>query len=225
MGNLDIWEKLRRPPAEALTPITGGRLKGMTDINPQWRMKAMTEQFGPCGQGWKYTIDKLWLESGSDGQVVAFAQVSLFWWGTFKNESMFFGPIPGIGGSMFIENESKGPHTSDEAYKMAVTDALSVAMKALGMGADVYSGQMNSKYQGQAAKASMPATGYKREAPWVFGPNAKYPGQTLQAAIDAADWGYVHACASGSKSPPKLKAEAEAALAARADDPDDQIPL
>ena len=39
---------------------------------------------------------------------------------------------------MFVANETKGLYTSDEAYKMALTDALSVACKALGMGADVY---------------------------------------------------------------------------------------
>ena len=34
--------------------------------------------------------------------------------------------------------ESKGAYVSDECYKMALTDALSVAMKALGVAADVY---------------------------------------------------------------------------------------
>jgi hypothetical protein len=202
-----------------------GRLKGKTDINPQWRLRAMTERFGPCGVGWNYTIDKLWLEPGSDGQVAAFALIGLWWWdGTTDGmgAKILAGPIPGIGGSMLVENESKGPHTSDEAYKMAVTDALSVAMKALGMAADVYAGEMDSKHQGQ--RAAPPVTGYKREDRWIFGPNAKYPGQTLQAAIDAGDWAYVHACAEGAKSPAKLKAEAQAALEARAH-PDDDIPF
>ena len=55
--------------------------------------------------------------------------------------------IPGSGGSMFIEKESNGPHTSDEAIKMATTDALSVACKMLGFASDVYAGFWDgSKY-------------------------------------------------------------------------------
>ena len=45
--------------------------------------------------------------------------------------------MPGNGGSMLVENERPG-RTSDECYKMALTDAISVACKALGVGADVY---------------------------------------------------------------------------------------
>ena len=48
--------------------------------------------------------------------------------------------IPGTGGSTFIANEKNGLYMSDEAVKMATTDALSVAMKMLGVGADVYMG-------------------------------------------------------------------------------------
>jgi len=144
MNNMEIWDALKRPPAEALKKITGGRLSGMTDIKPQWRYEAMTDNFGPCGIGWKYTIDKVWLEAGSDGQMSANASVTLY----IKSDGEWLDGIPGIGGSMFVANESKGPHTSDEAYKMAVTDALGVAMKMLGVAADIYSGLWDgSKYK------------------------------------------------------------------------------
>ena len=63
------WEALAHPRAEALKTIGGGRLKGMTDVNPQWRYKAMTEAYGPCGIGWKYEVDKLWNEQMPDGQM------------------------------------------------------------------------------------------------------------------------------------------------------------
>jgi len=60
--------------------------------------------------------------------------------------------IPGHGGSKFIAREKINTpderlYTSDEAYKMAVTDALSVAFKQLGFGADVHMGRWDgSKY-------------------------------------------------------------------------------
>ena len=48
MSNLDLYNKVRTVPPEAQKKITGGRLNGMTDINPMWRIKALTEQFGIC---------------------------------------------------------------------------------------------------------------------------------------------------------------------------------
>lgn len=142
MDNLELWNKWKAPPATAIKPIEAGRLKGKNDINPLWRIKVITEEFGPCGQGWKYTIDKLWLEPGGNDEVAAFALVSV----SYKIGDAWSEPIQGIGGSMLVTKESRGLYTSDEAYKMAVTDALSVALKALGVAADVYFGIFDSKY-------------------------------------------------------------------------------
>lgn len=52
MDNLELYNKVRNVPQEAKKEIKGGRLKGMTDINPMWRIKTLTEQFGICGMGW-----------------------------------------------------------------------------------------------------------------------------------------------------------------------------
>ena len=60
MNHMDIYEAVRTPPQEALKAIEAGRLKGMTDINPMWRIKALTERFGPCGIGWKPVITRQW---------------------------------------------------------------------------------------------------------------------------------------------------------------------
>ena len=45
--NLLYWNQLATPPPSSLKTIKAGRLKGMTDINPQWRLEAMTRVFGP----------------------------------------------------------------------------------------------------------------------------------------------------------------------------------
>ena len=139
--SLELWNQVKSVPETAQKPIQGGRLKGMTDISPIWRYQILTEHFGPCGIGWKYTIDKLWTETGNGVAVCAFAQVTLY----IKDKDKWSDGIPGIGGSMLMAVERDGPHTSDECYKMAVTDALSVACKVLGIGADVYWSQ-GSKY-------------------------------------------------------------------------------
>jgi len=144
MENKDIWDKFKQPPIHALKTIGGGRLKGMTDINPQWRLEAMTEAFGPCGIGWKYEIVELWPVHLESGEVTAFSKINLY----IKHNGEWSSPIPGIAGSMLVAKESSGLKTSDEAYKMATTDALSVAMKALGVAADIYAGLWDgSKYR------------------------------------------------------------------------------
>lgn len=147
--NMTLWNAVARPPESALKKITGGRLNGKTDINPQWRIKVMTEQFGPCGDGWGYTIDNLWTEASGD-EIAAFARVTV-WHGSRDNK------VPGIGGSMLRAQESSGLRTNDEAYKMAVTDALSVALKALGVAADIYAGLWDgSKYKDGPVQSAPP---------------------------------------------------------------------
>jgi hypothetical protein len=140
MNNLENWKKVSTPPAWAKKNISDGRMKGMTDINPQWRLMAMTETYGVCGIGWKYTIDRKWLEKGGDeDKLCAFVDVSLFIYDSPRDR--WSEAIPGTGGNVYTTKESSGKvHTSDECFKMALTDALSVAMKALGVGADVYCG-------------------------------------------------------------------------------------
>lgn len=142
MNNLDIYSKVRAVPKEALREIQAGRLKGKSDINPMWRIKVLTEQFGPCGIGWKYEITKQWIEEGGNGEKAAFVNINLF----IKHEGNWSDAIPGTGGSSFVANESKGPYVSDECFKMALTDAISVSCKALGFGADVYWDKDKTKY-------------------------------------------------------------------------------
>jgi hypothetical protein len=141
--NLKTWLAVCRPPETALKQIGGGRLKGMTDINPQWRYKAMTEQFGMVGIGWKYRVTDRWQHEDSSGQIAVFVSIAL----QIKDGANWSDDIHGSGGSMLIAQEKNGLFFSDEAYKMAETDALSVAMKQIGVAADIYMGMFNgSKY-------------------------------------------------------------------------------
>ena len=161
-NNMDIWNKVKTPPAAALKTITGGRLSGMTDIKPQWRYQVLTDVFGPCGVGWYYEISRRWLEEGSGNQIIAFVEINLYVkYPDEPPEEEWSKPIPGTGGSMLVVNEKAGPHTSDEAYKMATTDALSVAAKMIGVAADIYSGgKGGSKYDNQE-RPPAPTSGKK----------------------------------------------------------------
>ena len=132
--NMKVYEQVRKVPAEAQKKITGGRLNGMTDINPMWRIQKLTEVFGMCGVGWYPEIVSERLEQGSDGEVTAHTNINLY----VKTGDGWSKPIPGVGGAKFIAKEREGLYTDDEAFKKAYTDALSVACKALGIGADIY---------------------------------------------------------------------------------------
>ncbi|MBR4614997.1 MAG: hypothetical protein IKO55_05270 [Kiritimatiellae bacterium] len=140
--NLEIYNAVRSVPSDAKKKITGGRLNGKTDINPMWRIKTLTAQFGPCGIGWYYEITKQWLETGHGGEIAAFCNINLY----VCVDGEWSRAIPGTGGSAFVASESKGLYTSDECFKMALTDALSVACKSLGFGADVYWEADSTKY-------------------------------------------------------------------------------
>lgn len=166
MGNLDYYNKLKVVPQEALRQIQSGRLRGKHDINPMWRIKAMTEQFGVCGIGWKYVITKQWTETfGSE--VKAYCNIDLF----IKVNGEWSDAIQGTGGSSEVSMESKGAYVSDECYKMALTDALSVSMKALGVAADVYfeAGKdiidIDSKYGAQDSIAAQQQTQTQTQQP------------------------------------------------------------
>lgn len=157
-----IYESLARPPKDALREIQAGKLKGKTDINPQWRYKAMTEKFGLVGIGWKYEVQKLWTEQGAENEKLAFAQVAVF----LKNGETWSEPIVGIGGSRLVALEKGAAVSNDEGYKMAVTDAFSTALKMIGVAADIYAGRWDgTKYKNaqtpqppkQAAKPKQPA--------------------------------------------------------------------
>lgn len=141
MEKMDIYNRVRSVPDEAKKAISAGRLKGMTDINPMWRIKKLTEEFGPCGIGWWTKVTDRWTETIGD-ETCAFVDLELY----VKVGNEWSKPITGSGGSKLSTKERSGVYVSDECYKMAETDALSVACKKLGIGADVYFSADRTKY-------------------------------------------------------------------------------
>lgn len=145
MENMKIYEAAREVPQEALKTIQAGRLKGMSDINPMFRIKRLTELFGPCGVGWWYEITGKEITFDEiTNQKCAFVDINLYY--TDPETGHDSHAIPGTGGASFVATERNGPYMSDECYKMALTDAISVAAKALGIAADVYYKNDRSKY-------------------------------------------------------------------------------
>lgn len=161
-ANLELYNKVREVPKEALKEIKAGRLKGMSDINPMWRIKMLTEQFGVCGFGWYVEEVEKWNEQGKPvyngelqllgHEIATFVKINLY----VKMGDEWSKPIVGIGGSSFLPFENNGFYTDNECYKKAYTDAISVACKALGIGANVYFEKDPSKYDSAMPDANVP---------------------------------------------------------------------
>ena len=161
---LNIYNQGRQVPDEAKKPFDNGTFKG-TDINPMWRIKKLTELFGPVGFGWYYEVLSERCEEHL-GTTMAFVDLNLY----VKYEGEWSKPIYGTGGNSLVKETKNGSKTSDEGYKMALTDALSVACKALGIGADVYWEKDKTKYTSEFA----PTTTQKQtEAPGVVNDTQK----------------------------------------------------
>jgi hypothetical protein len=155
--NMKIYEALATPPNDAVKTIGAGKLKGFSDINPQWRYEALTNLFGPCGTGWKYTIDSWHTQEVSTGETMVFVQVSLY----IKDGDKWSEPIPAFGGDFLVKQDRNGIHGNDEGFKMAITDALGTACKMIGVAADIYRGLIakgasDSKYARREYQQSQP---------------------------------------------------------------------
>lgn len=183
---LGIYNKIKEVPKEAQKAITGGRLAGMTDIKPMWRIEKLTEIFGPVGLGWYAPITKREIIDGANGEKIAIVDINLFV--NYKvpynlEEDLWSEPIIGTGGSSFVAKEKNGLYTSDECFKMAYTDALSVACKMLGMGANVYWG--DSKYN---TNKKIETKEDAKELVINFG---KYNGKTIGEIYESGDVKYL----------------------------------
>lgn len=155
MDNLHIYNQAKTVPDEAKKPIQAGRLKGMTDINPMWRIKRLTEIFGPVGTGWWHeVVEKKIVDDALSNQRAVFVDIKLYY--VDPQTGAVSKGIPGSGGAMLTAQERNGPYFSDEAFKMAETDAISVAAKLLGIAADVYFEKDRSKYTKEPEAAPEP---------------------------------------------------------------------
>lgn len=170
MDNLHIYNAAREVPPEAQKQFNNGRFSG-TDINPMWRIKKLTELFGPCGIGWYYEVLSERSERLTDDTLIAVVDLNLY----IKHDGEWSKPIFGTGGNQLISKTKNGVSTSDEGYKMALTDALSVACKALGIGANVYFQKDTTKYTAKPpAPAEKPQTA-RKPAPQKVDPPAELP--------------------------------------------------
>lgn len=143
-GNTELWDKLgRTDPAHTKQFKRAGGFSG-TAIKPMWAYKRMTEEFGPCGKGWGIGEPSFQVVPGPEGEMLVYCTASV--WYIAADES---GPhtVFGVGGDKAVGKNKYGLTGDDEAFKKAFTDAITNALKMIGVGADVHMGMFDdSKY-------------------------------------------------------------------------------
>lgn len=171
------YKALSTPPDMALKTIQFGALKGKSEINPQWKIQVMTEQFGLCGVGWKFEIASTDVRPLDDGTILLFMQVNLY----VKDGDKWSEAIPGCGGDFIVDKNKNGLVANDEAYKMCLTDALGNAFKCVGVAADVYLGLCDTKYSKQ--EAAQPTEQPAKQRPVKTNAPPKHPNATQLAEL------------------------------------------
>jgi len=138
-SNTELWDKLKRVPPDQLKGFSrAGGFKG-TAIKPMWSFHKMTEVFGPVGQGWRMGEPLFQTVEGQNNEILVFCTVSVI-----VDGASFYG----VGGDKVVKyiapneqyNRPARWENDDEAYKKAYTDALTNALKLLGVGADIHMG-------------------------------------------------------------------------------------
>lgn len=160
---------------KAVKPITGKQYSGNSP-KPYWIVERLTDEFGPCGIGWGFTIINERFERFSDTDTLHVAAVR-FWYVLDGKR----GELEQIGQTKSSYQSGAGKFILDEdAPKKSVTDALVKCASYLGFAGDIFSGRWDdSKYVAQAAAEW---DGRKREA----NPERQKWLADWIAAIDAA---------------------------------------
>ncbi len=148
MSNKALWHRVCVTDPQAVKPITGKQYSGNSP-KPYWIVERLTDEFGPCGIGWGFSILNERMERLSDTDVLHVALVR-FWYMLEGKR----GELEQIGQTKATYLSSKDRLIVDEdAPKKSVTDALVKCASYLGFAGDIFSGRWDdSKYVASAAK-------------------------------------------------------------------------
>ena len=177
--NLHIYRQVRSVPEDAQKPFESSWGKKLTEINGMWRIQKLTELFGPCGEGWFTEVTRQERVDFPNGEVCVFTDINLYLKDT--KTGRWSKPIRGTGGNRLVLKNADGLFIDDEAYKKAYTDALGIACKALGFGADIYWGRNDSKYDsGTATTASPSAKEVEKKPETVAAPQKEETAESVK---------------------------------------------
>jgi hypothetical protein len=151
MENKDLWKRAFTTDPRAVKPITGKQYKGNSP-KPYWIVERLTDEFGPCGIGWGFTILNERMERLTETDILHVA-VLRFWY-VLEDKRGEFEQI-GQTKAMYMTFPKKQDGTpaeprllvDEDAPKKSVTDALVKCASYLGFAGDIFAGMWDdSKY-------------------------------------------------------------------------------
>lgn len=148
MNNKELWNRVCVTDPRAVKAITGKQYQGNSP-KPYWIVERLTDEFGPCGTGWGFTILNERMERLTESDVLHVAVVRLWYEIDGKR-----GELEQIGQTKAVYAKKDGSLLIDEdAPKKSVTDALVKCASYLGFAGDIFAGRWDdSKYVQWAAK-------------------------------------------------------------------------
>lgn len=147
MSNKELWNRAFTTDPRAVKPITGKQYKGNSP-NPYWIVERLTDEFGPCGIGWGFTILSERMERLTERDVLHIAAVRMWYELNGKR-----GEFEQIGQTKAVYESKNGTIVDEDAPKKSVTDALVKCASYLGFAGDIFSGMWDdSKYVEWAAE-------------------------------------------------------------------------
>lgn len=140
--NKTLWQRAFTTDPRAVKPITGKQYKGNSP-KPYWIVERLTDEFGPCGIGWGFTILSERMERLTEHDVLHVAVVRM--WYEFNGKR---GEFEQIGQTKATyKTKDGGTMVDEDAPKKSVTDALIKCASYLGFAGDIFSGMWDdSKY-------------------------------------------------------------------------------
>ncbi len=139
----DLWDRVCKTDPAAVKPITGKQYQGNSP-KPYYIVRRLTEEFGPCGDGWGFTILSERMERLTEKDVLHIACVRLW----YENQDGRRCEFDQMGQTKAVYAKKDGGLVVDEdAPKKSVTDALVKCASYLGFAGDIFSGRWDdSKY-------------------------------------------------------------------------------
>lgn len=194
--NKDLWKRAFTTDPRHVKPITGKQYSGNSP-KPYWIIERLTDEFGPCGIGWGFSILNERFERFSQTDSLHVASVR-FWYVLDGQR----GELEQIGQTKASYTTGAGKFMVDEdAPKKSVTDALVKCASYLGFAGDIFSGRWDdSKYVAEAAKEWKERE--QEDKPAAPPPPPKVPAKaegepgrwqiTIKAKPDATDTDWVN---------------------------------
>ena len=131
--NLKLWDSVEKTNPNHTKKVTFGR--AITAIDPYRQIKNATEEFGPVGIGWGWSVERVeYLPTNELGLLIRM-------WHTDKSNTFDqWGQA-----SLYIDKAEKKKDT--DCFKKATTDGVTKCLSLIGFNADVFLGKFeDNKY-------------------------------------------------------------------------------